>query len=207
MAIDSTLLKGYVRDWKHRENSDPDAKWGYSTTKEWVFGYKVHLACDAELELPLAFTVTSANVYDSRQCFDLIVKTARRGIEFEYVIADAGYDAKDNYYLINRVYNAVPIIAMNRRNLKKKRTRDFEDYLPVKRDTDLWKSLYRKRGSVERVFSRLKEELALKMVRVRGIENVKIHVTFSLIAMLCTALAAINSGNSNLLKSINSFKF
>ena len=136
VAIDSTLLKGYTRDWKNRENSDPDAKWGYSTTKEWVFGYKVHLACDAELELPLAFTVTPANVYDSKECFTLLSKTARRGIKFEYVIADAGYDTKDNYYLISHIYHGVPIIAMNRRNLKKK-TRDFENYLPIKRNTDL----------------------------------------------------------------------
>jgi len=36
--------------------------------------------------------------------------------------------------------------------------------------------------------SRLKEELALKAVRVRGIDNVKVHVALSLIAMLIMAL-------------------
>ncbi|MBX5321828.1 MAG: transposase [Candidatus Bathyarchaeia archaeon] len=190
----------------NRENSDPDAKWGYSTTKEWVFGYKVHLVCDAELELPLAFTVTPANVYDNQECFTLLSKIAKGGIKFEYVIADAGYDTKDNYYLISHIYHAVPIIAMNRRNLKKS-TREFESYLPIKRDTDLWKSLYQKRGAVERVFSRLKEELALKMVKVRGINNMKTHVATSLITMICVALVAIKSGNINLSKSVNSFKY
>lgn len=206
VAIDSTLLKGYARDWNNRGNSDPDAKWGYSTTKEWVFGYKVHLACDVELELPLAFTITPANVYDSQECFTLLSKLARQRIKFEYVIADAGYDAKDNYYLISRLYHAVPIIAMNKRNLKKSK-REFENYLPIKRDTDLWKSFYQKRGSVERVFSRLKEELAIKMVKVRKIDNVKVHVATSLITMLCVASVAIKSGNVNLSKSVNSFKF
>lgn len=104
VAVDSTLLEGYARDWNNKVNSDPDAKWGYSTTKEWVFGYKVHLVCDVELELPLAFTVTPANVYDSQECFTLLSKIARSGIKFEYVLADAGYDTKDNYYLISHMY-------------------------------------------------------------------------------------------------------
>jgi transposase len=164
------------------------------------------LVCDAELELPLAFTVTPANVYDNQECFTLLSKIAKGGIKFEYVIADAGYDTKDNYYLISHIYHAVPIIAMNRRNLKKS-TREFESYLPIKRDTDLWKSLYQKRGAVERVFSRLKEELALKMVKVRGINNMKTHVATSLITMICVALVAIKSGNINLSKSVNSFKY
>lgn len=138
--------------------------------------------------------------------FSLLSKMARRGIKFEYVIADAGYDTKDNYYLISHLYRAVPIIAMNRRNLKKE-TRDFESYLPIKRGTDLWKSFYQKRGAVERVFSRLKEELALKMVKVRKIDNMKIHAATSLITMLCVALVAIKSGNVDLSKSVNSFKF
>lgn len=206
VAIDSTLLQGYARDWNDKENSDPDAKWGYSTTKEWVFGYKVHVACDVELELPLAFTVTPANVYDSVECLNLLEKMTRRGIKFEYVIADAGYDTKDNYYLISNVYHAVPIIAMNRRNLKSE-TRDFENYLPIKRDMDIWKSMYQRRGAVERVFSRLKEELGLKMVKVRKIDNIKIHVATSLITMLCVALVAIKSGNTNHSKSVNSFRF
>jgi len=206
LAIDSTLLKGYAKDRNNGSNSDPDAKWGYSTTKEWIFGYKLHLACDAELELPLAFTVTPANVCDSRECFTLLSEIARRGIRFRYVVADAGYDAKDNYYVISHMYRAVPIIAMNKRNLKKG-TRDFESYLPIRRNTDVWMSLYQKRGSVERVFSRLKEELALKIVRVRKLESLKIHVATSLITMLGVALVAIKSGNIDLSKSINSCKF
>lgn len=207
IAVDSTLLKGYARDWKNRVCSDQDAFWGYSTTKKWVFGYKVHVICDVESELPLAFTVTPANVYDSKECFNLLNKIANEGMCFEYVVADAGYDTKDNYYFISRIFHAIPIVAMNRRNLKKKDTRDFEAYLPIKRGTELWKSIYQKRGAVERVFSRLKEELALKFVKVRGIENVRFHVALSLIAMLCIALAAHQTGNETLSKCISSFKF
>lgn len=206
IAIDSTPLKGYARYWKNRKCSDSDARWGYSPTTEWVFGYKVHIAVDAELELPLAFTVTPANVYDNKEYPEILEKLIQNGIRPKIVLADAGYDAKESYRLALK-YGAIPIIAINRRNLKKKNIRDFEHDLPIQRNSELWKSLYKKRSSVERVISRLKEELALKDVKVRGLDNVWIHVAFSLIAMLTVALVAFKTGNGNRATSVNSFRF
>jgi len=183
VSVDSTPLKGYAHFWKNRECSDPDAKWGYSPTTEWVFGYKVHLAVDAESELPLAFIVTPANVYDSIEYPEILDKLIHMGIQPKIVLADAGYDSKKNY-LLTLKYRATPIIAINKRKMKRKKTRDFERNLPIKRNSELWKSLYRKRSSAERVISRLKEELALRDVKVRGLNNVRIHVAFSLYSFL-----------------------
>jgi uncharacterized protein YlbG (UPF0298 family) len=91
--------------------------------------------------------------------------------------------------------------------MKYKEKRDFEEILPIQRNSKFWTQLYKKRGAVERVISRLKEELTLKAVRVRGINNVKVHLTPSLIAMLTVALAAFNTENGHLSKSVNSFRF
>jgi len=54
VSVDSSLLKGKGHVW-HRSNMkknevprsciDTDALWGFSRTKGWVFGYKLHLAC------------------------------------------------------------------------------------------------------------------------------------------------------------------
>ena len=206
IAVDSTPLKGYAHFWKNRECSDPDAKWGYSPTTEWVFGYKVHMAVDAESELPLAFTVTPANIFDSKEYPEILEILIREGMRPKVILADAGYDSKEDYRLALK-YDAVPIIAINRRNLKKKNTRDFERDLPIQRNSEIWKSLYRKRSSAERVISRLKEELALKDLRVRGLDNVRIHVAFSLIAMLTVAFVALKTGNGNKATSVNSFRF
>ncbi len=206
VAVDSTLFQGYARHWKNKECSDPDAAWGYSTTKEWVFGYKAHIACDAELELPIEFTVTPANVYDSTEYPTILEKLANSGINPKIILADAGYDTKENYFLTLKKYKAIPIIALNRRNLKKK-GRDFEIRLPIQRNTDSWKSLYKKRGAVERIISRLKEELNIKSVKVRTLDMVRVHVAFSLIAMLAVALVAIKSGNGDRSTSVNSFRF
>jgi hypothetical protein len=80
------------------------------------------------------------------------------------------------------------IIASNRRKAKTEKERDWERCLRIKRDTKEWRQLYNKRGSIERVFSRLKEELDLKSVKVRGLLNVKTHATFSLMTILLVAL-------------------
>lgn len=206
VAVDSTLIKAYSRSYKNSVPSDPDAKWGYNPNNEgWVFGYKLHLAVDAELELPLTFTITPANLYDSVEYPNLLKNLIEKGIKPKIVIADAGYDSKKNYF-ITLAEDAIPIIALNPRNMKKKK-RDFERALPIQRDSEDWRSLYKKRGSVERVFSRLKEELNLKTVKVRFIDKVKIHVALNLIAMLTVALAALKTDNGKMLNSINPFKF
>lgn len=130
-----------------------------------------------------------------------------RGIKPEIIVADAGYDSKKNYY-ITLAEDIIPIIALNPRNMRKKEDkRDFEKALPIQRDSKFWRQLYKKRGSVERVILRLKEELNLKAVRVRGTDNIKVHVALPLIAMLTVALAAFNTENGHLSKSVNSFRF
>ena len=52
------------------------------------------------------------------------------------------------------------------------------------------KRLYRLRSSVERVNSRLKEQLCLEKHRVRSIERITIHALICMIAMLLNAVAA-----------------
>ncbi len=48
---------------------DIDARQGYSRTKGWTFGYKLHLtSTTGDLIVPLAADITTANVQDS-QCF------------------------------------------------------------------------------------------------------------------------------------------
>ena len=51
-AVDSTLFKANGNVWHKssmkkgivpRSGIDTDARWGYSHTKGWIFGYKLHL--------------------------------------------------------------------------------------------------------------------------------------------------------------------
>jgi hypothetical protein len=48
---------------------DTDARWGYSHTKGWIFGYKLHLTSTTAIEdlvVPLTADVTTANVPDNK---------------------------------------------------------------------------------------------------------------------------------------------
>ncbi len=79
-AIDSTLIKANGHVW-HKSSMKKgeilvlraliDARWGYSHTKGWIFGYKLHLtSTTGELVAPLtASDVTTANVPDNRCMF------------------------------------------------------------------------------------------------------------------------------------------
>lgn len=195
IAVDSTIFKAYSKFYKDKKPSDPDAGFGVSHMKEWVFGYKLHLACDAEVELPISFKVTPANVYDSTQYPEIIRDLVGKGFRPRYILADAGYDTKENR-TITEIYGTIPIIALNPRRRGKERSDEVYS-LPH----------YEKRSAIERVFSRLKEELGLKMLKVRGLWKVAVHATISLMAMLSVALTAAKIGRRDLMNSINYFRF
>ncbi len=82
-AIDSTLLKAKGSVW-HKSSMekgivpcsgiDTDARWDYSHTKGWIFGYKLHLTCTTgKIVVPLTADVTTANVPDNRMYVPLTV--------------------------------------------------------------------------------------------------------------------------------------
>lgn len=66
---------------------------------------------------------------------------------------------------------------------------DPRRHVPVPRETKKWERLYKLRTAVERVNSRLKENLILDELRVRGSEKVKVRVGLNLLVMLAIAVA------------------
>jgi hypothetical protein len=65
--------------------------------------------------------------------------------------------------------------------------------------------LFRKRWSVERLFSRAKEWLMLDGLRVRGLEQVFIHVALAFTAILSVALTTVRLHQPELIRSIKHF--
>jgi Transposase DDE domain len=52
-----------------------DARWGYSHTKGWIFGYKLHVVSSTDsssIIVPLVADITTANVSDKPVYPDLI---------------------------------------------------------------------------------------------------------------------------------------
>lgn len=213
IVIDSTSISAYAKPGRgEKESSDPDAKWGIAIDpktgkKRQFFGYKVHTVIAAEGGAAVAFTVTPGNHSDSPQYPKLIRMLGDAEIPFNIAVADAGYDSRSNYVVtINR--SAIPIIAFNRRRKPKGTTgRRFDGVLPVQRGSPEWKAYYTERGSVERQFSELKEQLGIRNLTLRGLERVTIHVCISLTVLLAINLVAHLTGNPELLRSIEPWRY
>jgi hypothetical protein len=132
MAIDSTKLLAFSdSEGKKvcscqgkckcpRQISDKDASWGMGRIKSkdlYYFGYKVHLMVDAKSQLPLAVSITPANVSDSPEA-PLLMQQAKQHhpeIKMATIAMDAGYDAYENYRYTIKEIGASPVIALNRR--------------------------------------------------------------------------------------------
>lgn len=255
LAIDSSAIDAYEKkEPKSKCKDSTNATWGakfdsFRNKLTW-FGYKIHLAVDADTDLPVALDVTGAHVNDGDMGPDLIDKalsTAERN-KLKFVMMDAGYDQMKNYEAAKK-HGAQAIIPLNLRNEKEPPAgftsngtaccsmgyemvywgtdrkylkfrcphvlgkvdcpqgskwcsssnyglvtkvnvnQDLRRFSMPHRDTKHWKELYNKRPSVERCFSRLKENLTANDLHVRGIEKVKTYVFLNAIILLASALA------------------
>ena len=51
-----------------RSGIDTDARWGFSHTKQWMFGYKLHITSSTgSLIIPLSADFTQADVQDNQR--------------------------------------------------------------------------------------------------------------------------------------------
>jgi len=203
IAVDSTAVKAYSqRDLENkRGKSDLDARVGRGR-RGFVLGYKVHTACCASSEMPLAFMVEPCNV-NEKLCFKpLLEKLKCLGIEFKTVVADAQYDSANVRKTVEEL-GAEPVIPYRKRSKIRNALKVGKDFVVhgVKRLVNV----FRKRVSVERVFSRAKEWLLLDRLRVRGLEQAFIRACLSFSAMLAVALTAIRQRKPSLIRSIKHY--
>ena len=118
IAIDSTDIEAWV-DVQKKPYSDPAAAWGVRTNpdakdgKEFFYGYKLHLVCDAVYGVPLAYEILPANQSDSPTLPGLVDKVASShpGFKTRYLIADKGYDGLSNYQDLDQ-RSIIPVIPL-----------------------------------------------------------------------------------------------
>jgi Transposase DDE domain len=190
VAIDASDLPAYAngqrfvsnggRERAPSEYSDPDASWGHrsavSTRKGGGFyGYRVHMAVCTATGLPLAWEVRTAKDNEVPVTLPLL---DRVGSGVQTVAMDRGYD-QTMLYEGCFARGAEAIVP-----LRKTKWAIPEAKLRTPRD-ERWKSLYSRRGAVEREFGRLKQEWGLLPLRVRGLALVRLHVDLAVLAKLC----------------------
>jgi len=106
VSVDSTLLRAKGHLW-HKSSMikgvvphsgiDTDARWGFSHSKGWIFGYKLHITSSTgSLIIPLSADFTQADVQDN-QMYSTITSPLPKGVR--YATGDSGYDDHNLYNL------------------------------------------------------------------------------------------------------------
>ena len=136
VAIDSTDIKAWSNGGKkrrkklkgnvHRQKarpgqvSDPDAGWVVKTNtegnKKYVWGFKVHILCDTETELPMVVDISKGNLHGVNKPSPLLSQaryTTGGRFRPEPVICDRAYSSDKLRRSISQHYWAEPIIDPN----------------------------------------------------------------------------------------------
>ncbi len=202
--MDDSPLEAYRK-------SDKDASWGYSKTKGWFYGYRIHAAVDAISGLPLAVIVTTGREVGMNYLPALLRKVKENGIRFRFLIADAGYDCEANYVAIVREFKAIPVIKRNERNTKDGATAKQDSlrntYKGLSYGSKIWEKVYDLRGAVERLFSLAKDALKLEQHTQQGLRSITLLVLIVLLAILLFALTALKLGLPELMLKMGTFVY
>ena len=203
VAVDSTHIEAYSGRAMDNASgrSDLDARVGRGR-RGFILGYRVHTVCCADSELPIAFTVAPCNDNDKLYFEPLLEKTRRLGVGFKTVVADSQYNS-ENVRNATEWLGAEPIIPVRRDSRARRALRVGRDF--VTKGSRRVVRLFRKRWSIERMFGRAKNWLMLDGLRVRGLAEVVIHVSLSLISMLAVAVTAVRLGTPRLVRCIKRF--
>jgi hypothetical protein len=181
------VLYGTNRRWKKevpRSGIDTDARWGYSHTKKWVFGYKLHLtSTTGDLIVPLTADVTTANVQDNQMYVSLTLSSSSSSI-FSlpltcYMVADPGYDAKNLYEYSKKVLEIDLLCPPVERyeSTSKKRLELVCFY-----QSNIGQEIYsRRRISIEPLIEHIKSVFRIDPLSTRGFHKVSAIVLLSVL--------------------------
>ena len=182
VAIDSTLLKAKGHIW-HKSSMnkgivphsgiDTDARWGFSHTKGWIFGYKLHMISSTGLTIvPLAADFTTANIQDNQMYNPMTSSSSSFSTttipeEICYMIGDSGYDDHKLYELsTNRGY-ALVCPVQRYEHTPADRLELIQFY-----ESELGQAIYSLRSkSIEPLIEHIKSVFRIDPLQVRGYQK------------------------------------
>lgn len=189
MVIDGTPLVARGRRPRgkqpERHTTDKEAAWGFSTTKGWFWGYKLHvLVAVKTVLLPVAWVVTKANRQEITQLLRVIRQAlvfACEKLRIRDVAGDMGYDSTDHYLTLAEWKIRLTTFINRRRGgpltlLQRQRKR----YARTPRGR--W--LMKRRSDVERFFSQPKGIFLFDPLPIAGEAKVRTYVSLVLVSYL-----------------------
>jgi hypothetical protein len=156
---------------------DKGCKTNSKGSKAWWIGYKLHMDV-ADGQVPISCILTSASVHDSQVAIPLTRMTADR-VTSLYDLMDRGYES-EHIAAYSRGLGHVPIID------HQKRAGSEQPMLAPHEQVR-----FRERTTVERAYSRLKDEFGGRWVRVRGYAKVMAHLMFGVIVLTVDQLLKV----------------
>ena len=156
----------YCKGIVPRSGIDTDARWGFSHTKGWIFGYKLHITSSTgSLIVPLSADFTQADVQDN-QMYSAITSSLPQGVR--YMAADSGYDDYKLYNLsIEKGFELVCPVSEIYNNTSSERLQLINFY-----ESELGRAIYSWRGiSVEPLIEHIKDIFKIDPLSVRGYQK------------------------------------
>ena len=165
----SSMDKGIVP----RSGIDTDARWGFSHTRGWIFGYKLHLiSSTGSTIVPLATDFTTANVQDNQMYNPMISSPSLSSssslfLETCFMIGDSGYDDNKLYDLSTKRGFELVCPVQRYKNTPKNRLEMIQFY-----ESELGQSVYSWRSkSIEPLIEHIKSVFRIDPLPVRGYQN------------------------------------
>jgi Transposase DDE domain len=190
VATDTALLKSKDKVW-HKSSMkegivpcsgiDTDARWGYSHTKKWIFGYKLHMICSTEPSstiVPLSADVTTANVSDKPVYPDVVSCLLPETLErMYYMVADPGFSGKNLYDMSLKMGFQLVCPIKKYKSTPVERLKLVEFY-----ESALGQVIYSKRKtSIEPLIEHIKSVFRIDPVPVKGLDKVRSIVLLSVL--------------------------
>jgi hypothetical protein len=147
---------------------DAGCKTNSKGNKAYWVGYKLHLDV-ADGQIPISCVLTSASLNDTQVAVPLALRTAQR-VTSLYDLMDAGY-VSGQIREHSMQLGHVAIIPRRKDETRAPEMAPHEE------------SRFRERTTVERVYSRLKDQFGGRFVRVRGWAKVMAHLMFGILAL------------------------
>jgi len=286
LAGDGKYIESYAKrepkkDQAHTDlRTENDAKWSVKeyhyedkngkkkVKKEYHYGFKTHIICDVDTELPMAYSVTTANADEKKEMAKLLgnplLSNEKRREIADFLLLDRGYDSTD---MIKTIKGAGIIPVIDIRNCWKdsEKTKQYKDtdmvynaygevfhydfvqvtdqktgeenmewlpvkmkyegydrqknclryshngkihkiyvsyderiFLPIARDSEKFKRIYKGRTSVERLNGRLDRDYMFENHCIRGLKKMTLMVSLAMIIMNGMAIGKIKNGKEKI---------
>jgi len=147
--------------------------------------------------------VVSGNENEKKHSLNLF-KKASEHVKPKKLLADSQYRA-GNLREAASLFGALPVIPYPRNQSKGVRGLLRIDRKFRSHGSQKFKTAYKKRVAIERVFSRLKNLASLTQHNLRGLAKITFHSQLCVLIMLLTAEAAINTHSNAKSRSIRYF--